>query len=81
MTRLNSWIAVLTGLGLLWHECGEDLAVFCYRMGCGAFTFAHRRALALAPVSRAISRNRSRNISECSTPSFIFSAPSTTLKD
>jgi len=26
------WFAVVNALVLLWHECGEDLAVFCYRI-------------------------------------------------
>ncbi len=27
-----SWFAAVNALVLLWHECGEDLAVFCYRI-------------------------------------------------
>jgi len=26
------WFAAVNALVLLWHECGEDLAVFCYRI-------------------------------------------------
>lgn len=36
MIRLDGWIAVFSAMGLLWYECGEDLAVFCYRISCGA---------------------------------------------
>ena len=29
----RAWsFAVVNALVLLWHECGEDLAVFCYRI-------------------------------------------------
>jgi len=32
MTGRAWWFAVVNALVLLWHECGEDLAVFCYRI-------------------------------------------------
>jgi len=79
MMLLNGWYALLAGLGLLWHECGDDLGVFCYRIGCGLFTAARLRAVELAP--RAITRNLARNNAACLNPSFTFSARFTTPKD
>jgi len=26
------WLAPMNRLVLLWHECGENVAVFCYRI-------------------------------------------------
>jgi hypothetical protein len=80
MIRLNAWIAVFSAIGLLWYECGEDLLIFCYRMGCGAVATARPRVLELAPV-QSILRTSLRNNVACSNPSFTFSARSTTPKD
>ena len=79
MMLLNGWYALLAGLGLLWHECGDDLGVFCYRIGCGLFTAARLRAVELAPL--AITRNLARNNAACSNRFCTFSARFTTPKD
>src|SRR6266404_1750731 len=50
MTRISIWLAALTIPLLLWHECGEDIGVFCYRIGLGAFTSLRSRALVPVPV-------------------------------
>lgn len=47
MRGLSAWYAVFAGAGLLWHECGHDLGVFCYRIGCGVFSTARERGLSL----------------------------------
>jgi hypothetical protein len=80
MTPLNAFSAMLLAMGILWQECGQDLGIFCYRIGCGALTAAHSRALALAPVSQAVLRTSARKIDACSKPSFTFSARYTTRK-
>jgi hypothetical protein len=67
-------------LGLLWHECGQDFALFCYRIGYGALTVAHSRTVELAPVALTVARTSLRNTAACSKPSYIFSARSTTRK-
>ncbi len=36
MNRISIWLAAFTVPLLLWHECGEDVGVFCYRIGLGA---------------------------------------------
>jgi hypothetical protein len=79
MISLNTWYAVLAGMGLLWHECGLDLSVFCYRIGCGAFSAARERAFELVPL-RATT-NPARTNAACSNRSFTFSAHYTTPKD
>ena len=79
MMNLNRWYAVFAGAGLLWHECGHDLGVFCYRIGCGVFSVARERALELAPL-RATT-NPARASAACSNRSFTFSVHSTTPKD
>jgi hypothetical protein len=32
MIHRTWWFGAVNALVLLWHECGEDLAVFCYRI-------------------------------------------------
>ena len=44
MIRFGALIAFVTSLIFFWHECGEDLAVFCYRIGLGAFAGLRSRA-------------------------------------
>ena len=65
MIRLSAWLASLTMLLLLWHECGEDPAVFCYRIGLGAFASVRSRSLALAPVSEPVNHSTARQNYEC----------------
>ena len=79
MMSLNAWYAVLAGIGLLWYECGLDFGVFCYRIGCGVFSAARKRALELAPL-RATTK-MARTNAACLNRSCIFSARFTTLKD
>jgi hypothetical protein len=81
MIRVSAWLAALTMLLFLWHECGEDVGVFCYRIGLGAFTNMRSRSLVLAPVTDSKILSTARYYSECSTPSCIFSTRSTTPKD
>jgi hypothetical protein len=81
MTRFNAWFAAVTMTLLLWHECGEDIGVFCYRIGLGAFTAMRSRALVPVPARNAAENPAARNHNECSTPSFTFSAHSTVRKD
>jgi len=80
MTRIGTWLAALTIPILLWHECGEDVGVFCYRIGLGAFTSIRSRVLAPVPVRNSLHSFAARNNAECSTPSFTFSARSTARK-
>jgi hypothetical protein len=77
MIRIEWWLASLTALYLLWHECAENPGVFCYRIGWGAF--ASMRSRSLAPV--AISADVSRTSAACSNRSFTSCTRSTTLKD
>jgi len=79
MMNLNRWYAVFAGAGLLWHECGHDLGVFCYRIGCGVFCAARERAFELVPLRATM--NPVRTIAACSNRSFTFSNPSMTRRD
>jgi len=81
MNRISIWLAPLTVPLLLWHECGEDVGVFCYRIGLGAFTSLRSRVLVSVPVSDSLHPSTVRNNTECSTPSFTFSTRSTTQMD
>ncbi len=81
MNRISIWFAPLAVPLLLWHECGEDVGVFCYRIGLGAFTSLRSRALVSVPVSDSLHPSVARNNTECSTPSFTFSTRSTTQMD
>jgi hypothetical protein len=75
------WKEQCRTMGLLWHECGQDFALFCYRIGYSAVTVMHSRALELAPVSLGIAKISIRKTDACSNRSSIFSAHSTIQKD
>jgi len=81
MMRLSTWLAVLSVAALLWHDCGGDFGVFCYRIGLDVFTNFRSRVLVPVPVREAASQFATRNNSECSTPSFISSTRCITQKD
>lgn len=69
-------------LFLLWHECGEDLAIFCYRIGVGAFLKVRSHTLVPVPISQKFRRiSAARNYSACSNRSVISSIRSTMSKD
>ena len=70
MIRLTAPIAAIIASIVLWHECGEDIGVFCYRIGLGAFTRLRSHTLVPVPVAvRTIARTRT----ECSNRSVISS--------
>jgi len=78
MIRLTALIAAVIASFVLWHECGEDIGVFCYRIGLGAFTTLRSRTLVPVPVPiRTIARTRA----ECSNRFVISSTHFTTSKD
>jgi hypothetical protein len=74
MIRLGCWLAALAVYAVLWHECGENPLVFCYRIGWNTFT--SKRACALVPVRVSL-----RTSAACSKPSVIFSKRSMMSKD
>ena len=78
MIRLGAFVTAVIASLLMWHECGEDLVVFCYRIGSGALAMLRTRALVLAPVTVA---NRVRTRAECSNPSDICSTRFTAQRD
>lgn len=51
MIRIAVIVAVFVSCVLFWHECGEDIGVFCYRIGVGAFGALRSRALVPVPVT------------------------------
>jgi hypothetical protein len=78
MIRLTALIAAIIASIVLWHECGEDIGVFCYRIGLGAFATLRSHTLAAVPVPvRTMARTRT----ECSNRSVISSIHFTTSKD
>jgi hypothetical protein len=72
MMRLNWWFAIVATAAILWHECGENIAVFCYRIGVSLCARSGevflRGAAQRVPVA-------------CLNRSFISSVRSTNLKD
>ena len=74
MIRLGWCLVAFAAYVLLWHECGENPVVFCYRIGWSALTTARVRALVPVRVSQ-------RTSTACSNPSVIFSKRSTMSKD
>jgi hypothetical protein len=79
MRSLTAWYAAFAGVGLLWYECGHDLGVFCYRIGCGVFSAARERTLELVPLKATMNPVRTKEA--CLNRSFTFSARFTTPKD
>jgi hypothetical protein len=78
MTRLAAVVAAVMASIVLWHECGEDIGVFCYRIGLGAFTTLRSRALVPVPAAQIIVL---RTRSACSNPSSTFSTRSIVRTD
>ena len=81
MIRPNMLLAAFGGLIFLWYECGQDLPVFCYRMGVGAVTGLHRRGLVLVPAGFSIPFSAARNRTACLTPSVTSSICFSTPRD
>jgi len=77
MMRFSAWMASISICVFLWHECAENPALFCYRMGMSAFASFRLRPQILAQVTNPAARNNSR----CLNPSAIYSTRSTMLKD
>jgi hypothetical protein len=77
MMRYGALMAAIAAWAVLWQECGENPALFCYRIGMDAFTGIRARATVLAPVANFSARNNFR----WSNQSAIFSTLSTTSKD
>jgi hypothetical protein len=78
MIRLAVLIAGILTCVLFWHECGEDIAVFCYRIGVGAFTALRSRAMVAVPVTVNPSL---RARAACLKPSGISSMPCIARRD
>lgn len=81
MNRLVAWLPAAAVLLVLWHECGENPALFCYRIGVGAIATMRSCARVSVPVARTRWQPPLRNRVACSNPSGICSIPSTTSKD
>ena len=71
MIRGDWWFVAVVPVFILWQECGENLAVFCYRIGVDLFArfgeFFTPRIAQRVPVA-------------CSNPSFTSFARFTTRK-
>ena len=78
MIRLGALIAAITASIVLWHECGEDVGVFCYRIGLGALTALRSRTL--IPI-HVVSNQYARDRRACSNTSSNFSTRSTARMD
>lgn len=81
MIRPGMLLAAFGSLIFLWHECGQDLPVFCYRMGVGAVTGLQRRGLVLVPAGFPIHFFAARNRTACLTPSVTSSICFSTPRD
>jgi hypothetical protein len=77
MMRYTALMSAVGACVLIWHECGENPAFFCYRIGMGAFTGIRSRALQFAPIVNSTTRNNFA----CLNHSGISSTPSTMSKD
>jgi hypothetical protein len=80
MTRLSVLFSTICILVLIWHECGENPGIFCYRIGSGAFKLARTRQLAPVPIS-SHSRVAQRTSSACLNSSSTFFVRFITRKD
>ena len=80
MIRFGVLLAALGSLIFLWHECGQDPGVFCYRMGLDIFSAGRERFLVPAPwVAHwaAVQRNQDA----CCNLFYTFSTRFSTQKD
>lgn len=73
MMRPAWWMRLFNSAAVLWQESAENLALFCYRIGWGAFLSLRPRALAPIPVFV-------RNKAACWNPSVNCFTRSTTSK-
>lgn len=73
MIRPAWWLLLACAIVGLWQECGENLAIFCYRIGWEMISNLRARALFLVPVSV-------RSEAACWNPSFTSFTHSTTRK-
>ena len=73
MMRLGWWIPVVASLYILWQECGENLAPFCYRVGVTLYACARFGEFHPSGAARRV-------LLACSNPSFTSFVPSTTQK-
>jgi hypothetical protein len=51
MIRPAWWLLLVCAVVVLWEECGENLAIFCYRIGWEVISNLRAHALFLIPVS------------------------------
>jgi len=78
MIRLGILFAAGIAFLLFWHECGEDISVFCYRIVVGAY--AALRARSFAPVPVPVNQY-ARTRAACSNRSDTFSTRFTAPRD
>ena len=72
MRRPSSWLLGLSYLAILWQDCGENFALFCYRIGWGT----------VSKLCRSLSIPTSSRPSElCWNPSVTSSTPYMTSKE
>lgn len=71
------WLGICGGVLIMWNESGENVFLFCYRMGWGAFSSMRSRTL--APVT--ISPDMTRTSAACLNRYFTSSVRSTIPKD
>jgi hypothetical protein len=45
MGVIDMWLLFVSLLLILWHDCNQDVVIFCYRIGLGAFMTVRTRAL------------------------------------
>ena len=73
MIRPGVLLAAIGSLVFLWHECGQNAGVFCYRIGWGVVTGLGTHALVPACSRASVDFSVLRNRFECLTPSFTSS--------
>jgi hypothetical protein len=82
MIRLSAVVSSFCILVLIWHECGENPGLFCYRISHGFFKSARNRALVAVPVTAAVHLPMTqRTHAECLTRSSTFSVRSIIPRD
>jgi hypothetical protein len=81
MNRVIALLPSIAVLMVLWQECGEHPALFCYRIGVGAYATVRSRARVPGQTRRTSWQRPLRNRFACSNSSGICSIPSTTSKD
>jgi hypothetical protein len=75
MRFAGPWFLIVS-VAMLWQECGENAAIFCYRMGCKAFAGLRSQGSFVPQAIRVFAQSAVKEHFACSNRFVIFSTRS-----